>query len=427
MVELVLILWKPFLIVSVVVFLCQYFVLSRMITTKPIDFFIIYNISISVSIGYLAVLWKARLVPENESIRLALLYLSFLLGMVIASIAVFIIFDKKTHTDLLSDNEKGSNNNFDWEGNTLISFWTGYILVIAYKLVFGWILFSEFGSGDARLVLAKAIRPFDLFFSAIEIPIMFLSIYYSIKKRTWLYFAALFLYLFVSFFSGSKASILVMLLLLIFIDTQIGERKIKPIMMILLTLFGLISVLVIKSFWSGKLDIYGVVLRFVAAGDIYQIALVNGDYSQLIGLYNPILYILHPFTSLIGLPSYEYPIGSSIIGTMGYYITPNGPNPHLPILSSVLFGKYNIWTWLLPFFVGVFVIIGMSFGFRMYLNSRIDRISAIYYLYVFYLSALIIYLDLGLYIILLVKMIVGILFFMFLKEILRMLKHKSVS
>jgi hypothetical protein len=381
--------------------------MRHLITTKYIDFFVIQNISIAVSVSYLVILFNLKLISPDNFWILFGQHVFFVLGVLYGSL-LFYLLPKKKDSEVYGIDKISFLKSQLSRRDTRQIYWLFFCFVVAYKIIYSYVLITQFGSGDARLVLSKAIRGFDIFFGGLDnIVMLMVVLYFSINKSK-LNILALVLFAVVSFFTGSKGSIISIVLALIVFESLLNRVKIVSLKNIALFCFGVISIIAIRSFWMGRLDIMGFIDRIIGSGDVYHISLITGNYEKLMGYYNPLAYILHPFTAIFGYRGYEYPLGSMLMTTMGYVAGPNGPNPQLPVLNAVLFGKAPVFLCIYIFIIGLLMAFMMKYGYKMLFDRKSDIFLKIILFKLFYLSALDIYLDQGYFIIGIVKSIVAL-------------------
>jgi len=156
--------------------------------------------------------------------------------------------------------------------------------------------------------------------------------------------------------------------------------------------------------------------RIIHSGDIYYFSLDRGDFQELMGKYDPVSYILHPFLSIVGIRGYDYPLGAEIMGTAGFEVTGMGPNPQWPVLSLVLF-KEHIVTYVAAIFLGFFVSVNLIVGLLVLFSEKINFFIKISLFNLLYITSLTFYLDIGVYEFGLIKVILNILTVAFLSVI----------
>lgn len=205
------------------------------------------------------------------------------------------------------------------------------ILLNAFYIIKLWSLYE---SGDDRLLLNRELRALSLLKDLFTLwSVAGLSLFYAIyKNNRYLMFLGV-LALFISV-SGSKAALLSSFLVFAFFYVNMNPVRFR-------TYLVLVFLVVIFLFFPTYL-MYGgdfiekVIYRISMSADVYPIAFVTGDYEQIYGYYDNFSYLMHPFSSLVGIRGYDYPLGAELIGTIGSEVTGTGPNPHLGLLALVL-------------------------------------------------------------------------------------------
>jgi hypothetical protein len=216
------------------------------------------------------------------------------------------------------------------------------------------------GAIDERQLVFKEHREIDVLLRGLNVVLPFYAIgVYLVARRKWVLVVIL-----IAAASGAalggKSFLLSWVIPYFTLDGILVRRRsvfqwLKQFNVALLSLGGAFLLLVL---WGvSETDAYWrLVDRIFATGDLYYYSLVKGDFHRLFHQYNFFSYLFHPFTAIIGIRGYEWPIGSAIIGTAGFPITGYGPNPHLPILLLVLLDG-RIWLAAL-----VSIVFGVAVG-----------------------------------------------------------------
>jgi len=299
-----------------------------------------------------------------------------------------------------------------------------FVISLMVSLLYIYLLWNSYNSGDERLLLNKQYRALSLLKNLFGFWVVVLAsiIYAQSKKKCIL--IILILTIFFAFFSGSKGAALGLFLWVLMFYFIFNRIKVKKL---LLVYFLFIVILFFPTWWMyGPGFIDRVLYRISMSGDLYLFAFVSGDYTQLQGFYDPIRYLLHPFTSLIGIRGYDYPLGAQLIGTAGHDVTGTGPNPHLPLLA-LTFWPDCFFCMLLFALSTVFVFILTGYlAFRIYNYLRLPLFFRIFLFSMLLSAAFDLFVDIGAYefkIILCLMGFVFYLFFTFLKQLSHLKTH----
>lgn len=379
-----------------IVFTLQSLVMRRILGIGIINPVILTNLSIASSISYLFLLNKLGKVDESEFLILVIEHFVFFIGIVYGIFLVNNFMKFKISRNIKQYNLEFLKSTLDNKIDRKI--YTFFLLIISvYKLWFGYVLMSQYGGGDARLELAKSIRSLDILVGGIENAVILITVINFAFKKSLKNSIYLLVVILVSAMTGSKSSIIGILIYYVFFDIIINRRKIFTKRNFFFFILSIISVILLQFIWSGSSSLVGPLIRFLAAGDVYEYAFVGGDYTELIGLYNPIKYLLHPFTAVFGVRGYEYPMGSMLVGTTGLPVGPTGPNPQLLLLNLVLFEKNLIIVYLFTFVMGTTISYMMNLGYYSLFYSRKNIFYKTTSFFVFFVVPLNIYFDIGLF------------------------------
>lgn len=267
-----------------------------------------------------------------------------------------------------------------------------FTFVTVFIMLFYFLRLLEYNTGDERLLLNRNMRWLSI------LQMIFLSwttiivslIYARLKEREFLLYVIMMIVL--SFLTGSKSAALSNFFVAMFFYTNITRFSFKTVN---LSLVIFISLLVLPTFlYYGDGAILILLHRIIMSGDIYQLSFVTGDYSMLQGYYDPFRYLLHPFSAIVGIRGYDYPLGAEILSTARIPVSGTGPNPQLPILSLVLFNSISSIFAFVVF--TAFLLIFFVWFAAYFLNSR--KFHLFFRIYVFmtiYTSTTAIFLDFG--------------------------------
>ena len=153
--------------------------------------------------------------------------------------------------------------------------------------------------------------------------------------------------------------------------------------------------------------------------DIYLWSFVVGDYKPFIDYYDPISYVLHPFSSLIGIRGYEYGFGGQILETANLAVDGTGPNDQMPMLGMIF---YNDCLLCISVFIIIFSLIMMFtivFVFYLFSKTNIDLSLRVLVFSLLYYSSINIFIGVNAFsfniVILLLGFVVYFIFYIFKK------------
>lgn len=211
-------------------------------------------------------------------------------------------------------------------------------------------------SAGGRLEISKQFMIVQFIaFGAFPIYSIFISFLFRINGRVpTKCIVHIIIYSIVSILSGSKGGLLSLFFTFCNINYPflMSKGKYKKLMLTFLVLsvgtMVIASSIVNSGYGESFIDtlVYDLLMR----GDVYSLALVqNGGVEKYYGIYNPIMYFLHPFLLLIGQRGYDIPLGTRLAkDASGQEF--GGANNHLPILLDILFSG-NIIACILVCFV----------------------------------------------------------------------------
>lgn len=382
-----------YLTILVFFFFLHKALLNKILVTGLIDITYLYNLSLSASVAYMTIWFMNSNLTAENSLFFFSQYFMFMMGLAVVGLYSRNLTDGiKNRLAVINRKMTSQVNNHKFK----LFFIVVYLPVIIYKFIFGYLLIYNYGDAGARVTLAKQIRVIDTFFGSIEVVVVMLlvlAIVYSKKRLKYIYFA---MYMIAVFLSGSRGAIVNIFLILYFFLYLTASKKKKLIAMAGLAISPLL-VLAAQAIFIGELDFTRILHRVVASADVYPLAFGTNAYEKLIGEYSSFRYMLHPFTSIVGVRAYEYPVGSMLTGAAGYSVSAGGPNPQLPILNLVLWGKNFVAINLAAFLFGILMYTSMYWGIKGFFFSQFNLIIRSILFYVLFFSGFIIFFDFGYY------------------------------
>lgn len=152
---------------------------------------------------------------------------------------------------------------------------------------------------------------------------------------------------------------------------QVNLRTITASVTIILIGVGVMAITA-----YGKTGILGVFVllghRLWMSGDVYIYAYKLGGLSHLRGNYNVAFlpYIFHPLLALVGIHTYQLPLGSMLASEVAGQTVMTGPNPQLPVLLDFFFPKSMFSVFFVALLIG-FVVIGIRPMSSVLCGSRV--------------------------------------------------------
>jgi len=367
--------------------------LTRRTRISEFDSLGVLNITVALSVVLLIVFFLGGYIHFSSLIQIFILILSFYFGIYLMSL----LFASSLKRDRSSD----AVEMFAYDNLKMLNLVTMLLFFVIVSGILSFSLFETYGSPDERLLIAKANRIIDMVRIGVSsvFPYYAIGLYLITKRRIYLLFV--FLAVMVGFFSGSKGFILSYIIVYFTLDGLFnGKRNIKFYFKSS-HLFGIFiaSAIGVRIFWGSTIEqsFMEIQDRILSAGDIYYYAFISGDYTKLFGQYSLLSYILHPFTSIIGIRGYEWPVGALIKSTGGLEVTGTGPNPHLPILALVLMNGSYFPGLLFSFLAGCFVCILRIFALKFISRKKYPPYWRIAFFSVFFGSISWLYVDIGLF------------------------------
>lgn len=307
----------------------------------------------AISIASVNYFYKTGSMNEKE-------YFILMFEFFIYFIFIFITpyFIKRKYTDL----SKYMNiSTFDIQVTKII-----FYISLVINIVYISLLWGNYNSGSDRFILNRNMRELMLFNTLFSIWALYMSsvIYSKIKEKTFLYYA--FILIILSAFMGSRGAAIQGFLIFLFFYLQCNKIK-KKYFILLIIIFICLVILPTQFMYGNALEM--ILNRVFLSADIYLWSFVVGDYKPFIDYYDPISYILHPFSSLIGIRGYEYGFGAQILETANLIVDGTGPNDQMPMLGLIF---YNDCLLCIAIFTIIFSSLMMfTIIFVFYLFSRI--------------------------------------------------------
>jgi hypothetical protein len=209
-----------------------------------------------------------------------------------------------------------------------------FIFSLLVGIIYILFLWSTYTSGSDRFILNRNMRELMLFNNLFSIWALSMSsvIYSKTNEKKFLYYVIILIIL--SGFMGARSAPIVGLLIFLFFYFQCNKINMKY-----LFILGVISfcLLILPTYFMYGNALEMIINRVFLAADIYLWSFVVGDYKPFIDFYDPLKYILHPFSSLIGIRGYEYGFGAQILETANLIVDGTGPNDQMPMLGLIFY------------------------------------------------------------------------------------------
>jgi hypothetical protein len=222
--------------------------------------------------------------------------------------------------------------------------------------------------GNERLIFNRDFRALSLLntlFSTWSITISSV-IYAKYKSKIFLLYTGI--GIFFLLFMGSKGLSLVGIFIFLFFYMQFHEINIKYKAFIGLIVFCAVFIPT-QIMYGNALEIIS--NRIMLSGDIYLYSFVIGDYEKLINKYEVFSYILHPYTSLIGIRGYDFPLGAEIVSTANAPVLGLGPQDHITILALTFFHGCNICIFIFTICICISLTLIMLLNFYIFSMTKI--------------------------------------------------------
>jgi hypothetical protein len=260
-----------------------------------------------------------------------------------------------------------------------------FLLYILISLFYLFILWSNFSSGDERLVLNRQWRALSIIMPVLGTYVFsYLSLSFIKGRKRKKSLIMLFLFFGLNLSGGSKGALLqyfiLFTMLTIIIKGNSWKKNFSRSFFLMFFLF------LPTWFMYGEGFIYKVINRIRMSGDVYHHSFINGNYRLLLGYYDPASYFLHPFTAIFGFRGYDYPFGAVLMSTVGRGITGMGPNSHLPMLNLLFFdgSLFESLPWLTLFillsclylYLGIYAMAKLNFSMTTNISIMILSYSS---------------------------------------------------
>lgn len=299
-----------------------------------------------------------------------------------------------------------------------------FVISVIISFMYVILLWSSYASGDERLLLNRQYRSLSLVKMLLDFWVVVLAAVIYSQNKNKVVLAILFVTVVFSFFSGSKGAALGFLLwalMFYFNFNTVNKRQ----LIIVFCLFVL--VLLVPTWWMyGDSFIEKIVFRISMSGDVYLLAFISGDYTQLTEVYNPVAYLFHPFTSLIGIRGYEYPFGAELIGTAGYPVTGTGPNPHLPLLALTFWPNCFFCTSIFAIMMTVLFLMTVFIAFSMYNFLKLPLFFRVFLFSILLSAAFDLFFDIGAYQFKIILCFIGLIIYVLI-NFLKQISHISTN
>ena len=398
--------WPSILFAAILYVIYEW--LCKELILGPFDGFTLTNISVASSGGLLFAFYNLNLVKFDQALQIIILYTTFYLGVAAIGKSNKNLIKKYTKLGNFSIQDVFAVDNLT--ENYLVI--TGFISLLL-SLLFTAILFLSGGGGDDRIGFYKSFRSLSLVSNACQLIFIPTSIAYCIvnkknkNKNKNKIFPLLILNLSVLLFSGSKSGLIPIIsyastMASVIFGKDKAVENIKKYWLLILML--LLTPILATSYAKGSSindSINSLLDRIYSSGDLYYYSFVVGDYTDLYKSYNFFSYLLHPFTSLIGIRGYDFPIGSKLFYFAQLAQSPNteemgfGPNPQLPILYLVLLHGNFLLSVISCFFSGLLVGYSKVYAIRNLYESLREPYVRIFNFCLFYFSSSTVILDLA--------------------------------
>ena len=317
-------------------------------------------------------------------------------------------FIKKKYFNL---SEYMNISNFDIQ-LTKIIFYIAVFIGIVYMSLF-WMNYS---SGSERFIFNRNMRELMLFNTLFSIWALYMSsvIYSKTKKKTFLYYA--FILIVLSAFMGSRGAAMQGFLIFLFFYLQCNKIK-KEYFILLIIIFTCLVILPTQFMYGNALEM--ILNRVFLSADIYLWSFVVGDYKPFIDYYDPISYVLHPFSSLIGIRGYEYGFGAQILETANLVVDGTGPNDQMPMLGMIFYNDCLLCISVFTIIFSLIMMFTIVFVFYLFRKTNIDLSLRVLVFSLLYYSSINIFIGVNAFsfniVILLLGFVVYFIFYIFKK------------
>jgi hypothetical protein len=360
--------------------------------------FIFSIITFSISFSTVLFLYDTGHIESKVFFNILIFYFIFIFAYAVFSFLV----------------SKGDNLNYYNSAIKKIDYQVLYVLFVisfAVSSMYIILLWSSYSTGDERLLLNREIRGLSLINTLFSFWVVVLASLIYAQKKQFFILMILVITISLAFFSGSKGGALGLLLWAIYFYSNFNRISLARLF---LMIFSIIVVLMLPTWWMYGSDFLKIILyRLSMSGDVYTLSFISGDYTQLIDMYEPIGYFLHPFTSLVGIRGYDFPFGAELVGTAGRAVNGTGPNPHLPMLAITFWPNSFLASFLCALFFAFVFLFFVFIAFKFYNTLFFPLYLRIYIFSSLLLSAFTIFIDIGMSQFFIVLNLIAFLVFLF--------------
>ncbi len=252
---------------------------------------------------------------------------------------------------------------FDFQMINFI-FYINLIIGLTYVLLF-WSLYSE---GSDRLYFNKDFRVLSLLSILTSISAISTSSAVFSKTKQKKYFIYFIISIILASLMGSRASAIVGIFIFAFFYFHCN--KVNSLLIIkIISVVALFLIVPTQIMYGNAFEI--IMDRIMMSGDIYLFSYVIGDYTQLIDFYDPISYLMHPFSSIVGIRGYDYPLGAEILSTANLPVTGVGPNDQMPILGLTFFNDCIVCIIIFTLFFSLLIMFFILLAYRIFRETKL--------------------------------------------------------
>ncbi len=340
------------------------FVLLNLLTKKIqvsfLDSLGFLNANVAFSLTTLFSLYSLGLIGTNDVVEASLITASFYAGIFIVS-----TLNKKKIKKLIEHSQLYKTTMEDGllSKNLII---IGSVSIVL-TTIFSILLLSQGGISDDRIIIAKSLRGPDLIRQGASVLFCYISLLSFMVRRNKLSIVFLVISITVSFFSGSKGFLIPYAIAYFTLNKLLYPQKNETNKNIVIVCLILLSSSLVKVFWGSNpvAAFFEIINRLFSSGDTYYYAYHLVDKSKLFDDYSFFSYLLHPFSSLISIKGYNYPIGANLFGRITGDYSGYGPNAYLPIVLIILLKGNAFFAILISFLFGSFVCVSRIYGLKI--------------------------------------------------------------
>lgn len=334
--------------------------LTKTIRVSFLDSLGVLNINVALSLTTLFSLYSLGLIEINDVFEASLITTSFYIGIFLIS-----TLNKKKIKKIIEHNQLYETTMEDGllSKNLII---IGSISIVL-TAIFSILLLSQGSISDDRIIIAKSLRGPDLIRQGASVLFCYISLLSFMVRKNKLSIVFLIISIAVSFFSGSKGFLIPYSIAYFTLNKLLYPEKKEINKNIIIICLILLSSSLVKVFWGSSLIVaFGEIInRLFSSGDVYYYAYHLTDKSKLFNDYSFFSYLLHPFSSLISIKGYNYPIGANLFGRVTGDYSGYGPNANLPIVLIILLKGNVFFSTLISFLFGSFVCFSRICGLKI--------------------------------------------------------------